>query len=281
MQPQRPQMSYIAMIAMAILSTPDEHMKLSDICQFLEDNFAYYRTSQSNWRSAIRHNLSVNSCFLKTERPGAGRGSMWTIHPACMEDFRRGDYRRTLARKRVQTDFNVRNTTLTVHQGSTSPHHQASSISTSIYRQTGLVTPPIGQSSQGGSNNITNTTITVMQGTTSPHHHLTGNACRMPSSSPGLSLQGPSVPHNMGRQPHGPTLQRSQYDSDGRNNRVVISQSSNSPHHQTVNMSYNVSMFKPPQGSSYVQYLQKLQPNHSKLQADKLTQMNYRWPVDV
>ena len=127
MQPQRPVMSYIAMIAKAILSTQDEHMKLSDNCQFLECTIPYYLTAQVNWRSAIRH-----SCFVKRGRSGTGRGSMWTIHPACLGDFRCGDYRRNLARKRVQTDNNMKNNypTTAVSRGCSSPVGPASLIQT-------------------------------------------------------------------------------------------------------------------------------------------------------
>ena len=98
----KPTHSYIALIAMAILSIPSRKMILGDIYQYISDNFAYYRNKDKSWRNSIRHNLSLNECFIKAGRSENGKGNYWAIHPANLEDFMNGDFRRRRARRRVR-----------------------------------------------------------------------------------------------------------------------------------------------------------------------------------
>uniref|UniRef100_A0A914UJP8 Fork-head domain-containing protein n=1 Tax=Plectus sambesii TaxID=2011161 RepID=A0A914UJP8_9BILA len=98
----KPQHSYIGLIAMAILSTPDQKMILSDVYQWILDNYAYFRTRGPGWRNSIRHNLSLNDCFIKSGRSANGKGHYWAIHPANIEDFKRGDFRRRRAQRKVR-----------------------------------------------------------------------------------------------------------------------------------------------------------------------------------
>lgn len=98
----KPAHSYIGLIGMCILSTPEKRMVLSDIYQFILDNYPYYRNRGSGWRNSVRHNLSLNECFQKTGRAANGKGHYWTIHPANMEDFMAGDFRRRRAQRKVR-----------------------------------------------------------------------------------------------------------------------------------------------------------------------------------
>lgn len=70
----KPQHSYIGLIAMAILSHPDTKLVLSDIYQHILDNYPYFRTRGPGWRNSIRHNLSLNDCFIKSGRSANGKG---------------------------------------------------------------------------------------------------------------------------------------------------------------------------------------------------------------
>ncbi|EDO34609.1 predicted protein, partial [Nematostella vectensis] len=94
----KPAHSYIALIAMAILSNSSKKMILGDIYQYISDNFPYYRNKDKSWRNSIRHNLSLNECFIKAGRSENGKGNYWAIHPANLEDFANGDFRRRRAR---------------------------------------------------------------------------------------------------------------------------------------------------------------------------------------
>lgn len=98
----KPQHSYIGLIAIAILSMPDQKMVLSDIYQHILDNYPYFRNRGPGWRNSIRHNLSLNDCFIKSGRSANGKGHYWAIHPANLEDFRKGDFRRRKAQRKVR-----------------------------------------------------------------------------------------------------------------------------------------------------------------------------------
>ncbi|XP_022204247.2 forkhead box protein O1 [Nilaparvata lugens] len=98
----KPQYSYIGLIAMAILSSPDHKLVLSDIYQYILDNYPYFRTRGPGWRNSIRHNLSLNDCFVKAGRSANGKGHYWAIHPANVDDFKKGDFRRRKAQRKVR-----------------------------------------------------------------------------------------------------------------------------------------------------------------------------------
>lgn len=98
----KPQHSYIGLIAMAILSSPDCKLVLSDIYQYILDNYPYFRSRGPGWRNSIRHNLSLNDCFIKSGRSANGKGHYWAIHPANIDDFRKGDFRRRKAQRKVR-----------------------------------------------------------------------------------------------------------------------------------------------------------------------------------
>ncbi|XP_014261941.1 forkhead box protein C1 [Cimex lectularius] len=98
----KPQHSYIGLIAMAILSSPDFKLVLSDIYQYILDHYPYFRTRGPGWRNSIRHNLSLNDCFVKAGRSANGKGHYWAIHPANVEDFKKGDFRRRKAQRKVR-----------------------------------------------------------------------------------------------------------------------------------------------------------------------------------
>ncbi|CAH1103280.1 unnamed protein product [Psylliodes chrysocephalus] len=104
LQPEepKPQHSYIGLIAMAILSSPDCKLVLSDIYQHILDHYPYFRTRGPGWRNSIRHNLSLNDCFIKAGRSANGKGHYWAIHPANVDDFRKGDFRRRKAQRKVR-----------------------------------------------------------------------------------------------------------------------------------------------------------------------------------
>ncbi|XP_059154169.1 forkhead box protein O3-like [Physella acuta] len=98
----KPSHSYIGLIGMAILNSKDKKLVLSDIYQWILDNYPYFRTRGPGWRNSIRHNLSLNDCFIKAGRSANGKGHYWAVHPANVEDFERGDFRRRRAQRKVR-----------------------------------------------------------------------------------------------------------------------------------------------------------------------------------
>ncbi|CAM4699204.1 unnamed protein product [Lepidochelys olivacea] len=98
----KPNQSYIALISTAILSSPGKKLLLSDIYQWIMDNYPYFKNKEKSWRNSVRHNLSLNECFIKAGRSDNGKGHFWAIHPANLDDFSKGDYHRRRARRRIR-----------------------------------------------------------------------------------------------------------------------------------------------------------------------------------
>ncbi|ESO83716.1 hypothetical protein LOTGIDRAFT_79766, partial [Lottia gigantea] len=96
---KKPNMSYIGLISMAIQSSSSKKMLLSEIYRWIVNNFPYYKMSDRSWRNSVRHNLSLNECFIKCGRSDNGKSHYWTIHPANMNCFSHGDFRRRHARQ--------------------------------------------------------------------------------------------------------------------------------------------------------------------------------------
>ncbi|NWU96075.1 FOXS1 protein, partial [Upupa epops] len=105
----KPPYSYIALIAMAIQSAPEQRITLSGIYRYITGRFSFYRDKQQGWQNSIRHNLSLNECFIKVPRDDKkpGKGSYWTLDPDCHNMFENGSFlrrRRRFTRKKALRD---------------------------------------------------------------------------------------------------------------------------------------------------------------------------------
>ncbi|XP_030631765.1 forkhead box protein I1 [Chanos chanos] len=105
----RPPYSYSALIAMAIQNAQDKKLTLSQIYQYVAENFPFYKKSKAGWQNSIRHNLSLNDCFKKVARDedDPGKGNYWTLDPNCEKMFDNGNFRRKRKRRADGASSNV------------------------------------------------------------------------------------------------------------------------------------------------------------------------------
>ncbi|KAJ7984698.1 hypothetical protein DPEC_G00357450 [Dallia pectoralis] len=96
---------------MAIQQSAEHRVTLSGIYEFIMKRFPYYRSNQRAWQNSIRHNLSLNSCFIKvprTEGNEKGKGNYWTFATGCesmLDLFENGNFRRRRRRRNMKMGF--------------------------------------------------------------------------------------------------------------------------------------------------------------------------------
>ncbi|CAB3378904.1 Hypothetical predicted protein [Cloeon dipterum] len=83
---KKPPFSYAALIGMA-MSAHNNKMTLSAIYAWIRDNFLYYRNADPSWQNSIRHNLSLNKCFVKLPRSKGepGKGGFWCFDTSSLK----------------------------------------------------------------------------------------------------------------------------------------------------------------------------------------------------
>ncbi|XP_054274067.1 uncharacterized protein LOC128993949 [Macrosteles quadrilineatus] len=85
----KPAYSYSCLIAMALKNSQSGCLPVSEIYSFMCHHFPYFKTAPNGWKNSVRHNLSLNKCFEKIEKPPSSgnngsqrKGCLWAMNPA-------------------------------------------------------------------------------------------------------------------------------------------------------------------------------------------------------
>ncbi|KAG9235594.1 hypothetical protein BJ875DRAFT_266855 [Amylocarpus encephaloides] len=81
---------YAKLIHRALMSVPNHSMVLQDIYQWFRDNTVKGSADSKGWMNSIRHNLSMNAAFKKTERKLVGdetkKSTEWVLEEFAIRD---------------------------------------------------------------------------------------------------------------------------------------------------------------------------------------------------
>ncbi|CCK72073.1 Hcm1p KNAG_0I02890 [Huiozyma naganishii CBS 8797] len=116
---KKPPYSYAVLICLAILQSAEGKLTLSQIYNWITTQFPFYKLKDSSWQNSIRHNLSLNEAFIKTDKSCDGKGHFWEVKPESAPKFFKGetaDYNE-IRQKLVSLDLNTHEDTGTVSNG--------------------------------------------------------------------------------------------------------------------------------------------------------------------
>lgn len=84
----RPPFSHRSLTAVAIWSSPDKTMHLTDIYKFYRDQLLFYGQNSNSWRYSVDKLLNTNKCFMRVLKVGAMNlpSEYWTLHPTVLQD---------------------------------------------------------------------------------------------------------------------------------------------------------------------------------------------------
>ncbi|KFV06795.1 Forkhead box protein J1, partial [Tauraco erythrolophus] len=92
----KPPYSYATLICMAMEASDKPKITLSAIYKWITDNFCYFQHADPTWQNSIRHNLSLNKCFIKVprEKGEPGKGGFWKLDPQYADRLKNGAFKK-------------------------------------------------------------------------------------------------------------------------------------------------------------------------------------------
>uniref|UniRef100_A0A663LJW4 Fork-head domain-containing protein n=1 Tax=Athene cunicularia TaxID=194338 RepID=A0A663LJW4_ATHCN len=91
----KPPYSYATLICMAMEASA-KPITLSDIYQWISNNFCYFRHADPTWQNSIRRNLSLQKRFIRVprEKGDPGKGGFWKLDPQYSDQLKNGGSRK-------------------------------------------------------------------------------------------------------------------------------------------------------------------------------------------
>lgn len=78
----KPPYSFSCLIFMAIEDSATKALPVKDIYNWILSHFPYFQNAPTGWKNSVRHNLSLNKCFLKVDKgQNIAKGSLWCVDP--------------------------------------------------------------------------------------------------------------------------------------------------------------------------------------------------------
>ncbi|THU99100.1 hypothetical protein K435DRAFT_828227 [Dendrothele bispora CBS 962.96] len=92
--PNKPDLSYAALLGQAILSSSDHRLTLQEIYDWITIVYPYFKRGETTWMNSIRHVLSTTACFRKVMRDRTLGRTQWAIWDEDLECFKNGGFRK-------------------------------------------------------------------------------------------------------------------------------------------------------------------------------------------
>ncbi|KDR80521.1 hypothetical protein GALMADRAFT_240824 [Galerina marginata CBS 339.88] len=99
--PNKPDLSYAALVGRAILSSPEHRLTLQEIYDWITIVYPHYKRGETTWMNSIRHVLSTTVCFRKVPRDRSVGRTLWAIYDEDLECFKDGGFKKHLCKDYV------------------------------------------------------------------------------------------------------------------------------------------------------------------------------------
>jgi forkhead box protein P len=71
----KPPFTCAFLIRQALIESSGKQLSLKDIYRWFQNNFCYFRQNAGTWKNTVRHNLSMQKCFLRVKT----KPTVWTL----------------------------------------------------------------------------------------------------------------------------------------------------------------------------------------------------------
>ncbi|SCZ88623.1 BZ3500_MvSof-1268-A1-R1_Chr2-1g04530 [Microbotryum saponariae] len=92
----KPPYTYGSLIAQAVSESEHNKMTMSQVYDWIDRRWPFFRDNQPGWQNSVRHNLTPARGFVKIDRrpDEPGKGAFWTVDPAQLSNFDGLHYRK-------------------------------------------------------------------------------------------------------------------------------------------------------------------------------------------